>query len=291
MTTEEAFQTILKELGRALAALQPYRNDILVVGGVVPVVYRHMPGLKPPGHPPLMTTEADLTVPPKLPLKDKKSIADLLADAGFVLFEAPALDVRRRGAQRFQDASHGTAKPAPTYLELLAPMRGKPKEGVIEPQPGVRAQPLRYLDLLAHEPLEVSAKQVPELGIDDDVLVRVPHPAMYVLQKALARKSGRVLAKQPKDMAYVYDVAMLTQPVWPDLGAVVARAADESEEWAAWIRKALALLDELFASETADGVIEAAQVYRDAMRSGAPTERAIATVVQRFLAALRAGVG
>ena len=72
-----------------------------------------------------MTTEADLAVPPRLPLKDKKSIADHLGDAGFVLFEAPALDVRRLGAQRFQDASHGTAKPAPTYLELLAPLRGK----------------------------------------------------------------------------------------------------------------------------------------------------------------------
>ena len=114
---------------------------------------------------------------------------------------------------------------------------------------------------------------------------------MYVLQKALARESGRVLVKQPKDMAYVYDVAMLTQPLWPELGAVVARAANESAEWAAWIKRALALLDELFSSETADGVIEAARVYRGAMRSGAPTEKAIATVVRRFLAALRAGLG
>ena len=71
----------------------------------------------------------------------------------------------------------------------------------------------------------------------------------------------------------------------------IARAANESAEWAAWIKRALALLDELFASETADGVIEAAQVYRSVMGSVAPTEKAIATIVQRFLAALRSELG
>lgn len=144
MKTEDDFDTILKELGRALAALQPYRDDILVVGGVVPVVYRHIPKLKPLGHPPLMTTEADLAVPPKLPLKDKKSIADLLDDAGFVPFEAPALDVRRLGPQRFQDASRGSAKPAPTYLELLASLRGTRDRGrPARPPPPTPGRPPR----------------------------------------------------------------------------------------------------------------------------------------------------
>ena len=56
-------------------------------------------------------------------------------------------------------------------------------------QDGLTAQQLRYLDLLLHEPLEVDAGQVDGLAIEEPLMVRVPNPATYVLQKALIHEA------------------------------------------------------------------------------------------------------
>ncbi len=283
---KETYATILHEVGRALVALAPYREDLILVGGIVPVLYRRLPAYRQPDHPALMTTEADLAIPPRLPIIDGKSLGDLLFEAGFVVYEAPGMRVGAPGKQFFQDASHGADRPAPTYLEFLTPLRGKPREGFVEPQRGIRAPPLRYLDLLSHEPITVDIQTVSELGVSTSCLVRIPHPSMYVLQKVLARDSGRSAAKQPKDMAYAYDVSVLTQPVWKDLSPVVDRARAVSDEWRAWIDRALRNLALLFEKETSDGAVDAARLYRDAMQSGAPSERAVVTTMRRFIAAL-----
>lgn len=281
-----SFATILREVGRALVALAPYRDDIILVGGIVPVLYRRLPTYRQPEHPALGTTEADLSIPSRLPVIDGKSLGDLLFEAGFVVYEAPGMKVGEPGKQFFQDASHGADRPAPTYLEFLTPLRGRARDGFVEPQRGIRAPSLRYLDLLSHEPITVDVQTVSELGVSVPCPVRVPHPSMYVLQKVLARDSGRSPSKQPKDLAYAYDVSVLTQPVWKDLSPVVARARAESDEWKTWIDRALRNLDALFETETSDGTVDVARIYRDAMRSGAPSENAIATTMRRFISAL-----
>lgn len=281
------FQTILKEVGRALVALAPYRNELILVGGIVPVLYRRKAELRQPEHPAIATTEADIALPPRLPVVEGKTISDLLFAAGFVIYEAPGLNRKGPAKQFFQDAAHGTDRGASTYLEFLTPLLGKPREGLVEPHPGIRAPALRYLDLLSHEPWTMDARDVAELDVVEPCPVRIPHPTMYVLQKVLARSSGRSPSKQPKDMAYAYDVAVLTQPVWNDLSVIVSRATEKNAEWSKWIARALRDLDALFATETSDGTIEAARVYRNAMRSGAPTEKAVAAVVKRFAEAMR----
>lgn len=115
--------------------------------------------------------------------------------------------------------------------------------------------------------------------------------------ETILRELGRALvalAPYGEDVIVIGGVVPVVyrhMPELPELGAVVARAASKSAEWALWIRKALALLDKLFDSETADGVIEAAHVYRGAIGSEAPTEKAVATVVRRLIAALRSELG
>lgn len=176
-----------------------------------------------------------------------------------------------------------TARPPSIYLEFLAPLMGRETK-IIEVQTGVRAQALRYLDLLAFEPMNVNASLVPELGIQGEHMIRVPQPALYVAQKILARGSGRLStpAKAAKDLAYTYDAAVLSRPVWPEQAALVERARRESTTWKKWIARAARDLRTLFANPASDGVLQAASVYRDAFGREAVDDRAIHLTVERF---------
>jgi hypothetical protein len=157
-------------------------------------------------------------------------------------------------------------------------MRGRGDREIIDLQPGLRAQALRYLDILAHEPLEID--MAPLAG--RHCLIRVPHPATFIAQKVLARTSGRHLDSQPKDLAYIYDVVMLTIERWPEIGDCLDRAANQATEWKAWISKSRRMIRDLFSSETADGPIDVARIYRDHMGPRAPSEKAIARMMGDF---------
>ena len=259
-------------LRRALMALPDYRNDVILVGGLVP--YRRLPGMRIPEHPAIATTEADLSIRRPLPVIEH-TIPDLLRAAGLGIYQAPSLDPRRPRQQRFQDVAYGTLRSAPVYIEFLTPLRGKPVEGLVEPHPGVLAPALRYLDILAFDTISVD--------LDEGCTVRIPHPTTFVIQKVLARGAGRAATKQPKDMAYIYDAALLSQPSWADYQGIVERLRNESPEWLVWLDRALRELDILFKDGSASGAIEASSVLHAA--TGLKVSAAeISRVVQRFCA-------
>ncbi len=260
-------------LSRAIDALPDYRQDLILVGGLVPWLYRRLPGMNVPEYPAIATSEADISIKRPLPLLGRAAIVESLRQARFAIYEVPSLDPRQRGQQRFQDEATGVETAASVFIEFLSPLRGKPVTGLVEPQPGLRTPALRYLDLLAHAPIDVELRT--------GVKVRVPHPAMYLVQKVLSRRSGRAGTKRPKDMAYIYDVALVTRAEWSTYSAVIATARDESEEWASWLTTAAKDLDTLFKSEFADGAVEAATVLRGVTRTP-PSSQAISKVVQAF---------
>lgn len=283
--TYTALADVEELVRRALVALPGYRDDIILVGGMVPHLYRRLPVVRVPEHPAIATTEADLSIRRGLPVVGDATIPDLLATASFVIYDVPGLNPRIPGYQRFQDAAHGTSTSAPTYLEFLTPLRGKPIDGLVSPHPGLRAPALRYLDLFPYQSMSI------DIAIEGSLApcpVRVPHPVMYVLQKVLARDAGRANTKQPKDMAYVYDVALLFQPLWPGFAKVFEGACAEASEWKSWLVKAEKALATLFKDEFADGAIEAASIYKNMLGASAPSARSISRVVTAFRASLGA---
>ena len=167
------FNAALRLLGRALIALQPYKDDLVLAGGMVPFLYRYHPLFSPTDVPVLLTKEADLVVRPRL-APGRTPVAKLLEWADFAPFEAPGYR-DAPGALYFQDRGLGTTKLATSYIEILAPMRGKPR-AFIEPQKGLRAQALRYLDLLAHEPIEIDLQEIDDLEIETPHRVKRPSP-------------------------------------------------------------------------------------------------------------------
>jgi hypothetical protein len=80
-----------------------------------------------------------MTVPPRLAPADRPMI-DLLHDADLRAFEAPGYR-GQPGAHAFQDAAHGTTRKAQTFVEFLAPLRGRGDRGLLEVQAACARKP------------------------------------------------------------------------------------------------------------------------------------------------------
>lgn len=284
-SSNPAFAEALRYLGRALTALEPYAQDLLVIGGMVPFLWRHSVEFGTDTLPHVGTTEVDLSVAPRLPIKDV-GIRERLEGADFVVFERPGYR-DHPGAICFQDRAVGSSRRAPNYIEFLAPLRGRGGKAWVEVQPGLRAEALRYLDLLAFEPVEIMLDGAPELTLSTAVHVRVPQPVTYVAQKILARSSGRLsrAEKAAKDLAYIFHAARISRQRWDSQRDILNRAAREGDDWKRWIERARRELEVLYETTTASGPVEAGRIYRDLMGKDAPRDDEIQRVVARFAAA------
>jgi len=279
---------VLADLGKLIDALGDYRSVAILIGGFVPMMYRHMPDLVTPPMPPLFTSDFDWTVPARLDVLGGEALAERLLDSKFVTIpsagtEPPVL--------RFQPERFGTTTLGPTYAEFLAPLvgadvdrKGNPKT-VVRVQRGLTAQLLRYLDLLFVEPMLFDAATLPELGLAQPTNILLPNPASYVIQKSLAWPS-RDAGKRGKDLAYVHEVAVLTQKRWPEVEATIERLRARFP--AAWFDRVRDLTDRQFDSEAADGPIAVVRQYRD-LPGRAPSERAVWQTVRDFARAV--GIG
>jgi hypothetical protein len=282
MESDDLFGTALADLGQCILALGKHRQDMVLTGGMVPVFYRHLPHSSPVSQKLLTTLDLDWTVPRKLLQHGTQTVDRLLHGAHFV-------DVLLGDESRvvyYQHERYGRKTIAPIHIEFLSPRQGSPsgRKGEdrtsIQVQKDLWAQALPYLELLLHEPLEIDAREVPELRISKRCLVRIPNPATYITQKLLARPK-RTREKQDKDLAYAFEVATVLRKAWADVGGQLERA--ETHFSKKWFHDVRSRLRALFSSVTADGPIAVAGQYRDAMGPGAPTEAAVFQVMTRFL--------
>ena len=282
----EEMDDALRDLGTCLAGLGPYRDRMVLAGGMVPVLYRHLDSVRQVDRVPLTTFDLDIALPAKLAVRDHPSIAELLT--------ASAFESRVKGSDDppvvvFQHARHGYEGVAPIYVEFLAPLSGPETDRVgvqkrlVTVQRGLRAQALRYIGLLLERPLAIHSTRVPVLRVADPGFeIRVPHPAMFLLQKMLCRDE-RPAAKRDKDLAYVFDVVTLFSPIWVEMGEVAREVSARNSAYSSWIARAKERLSTLFASPTADGPISVRRVYGGVADSAAPSEEGVFRVMRRFL--------
>ena len=281
MTTE--FDLAREDFGRALYALRPYANDLLVIGGMAPVLYRLVPGFAPAVVDPIATREVDWTTPPRLPRRGETAWK-LLGAEGLRAYEVPGVGTRR-GPRVFQHERYGTARKAPVYQEFLCPLRGNATK-VVEVQTGLSAQPLRYLDLLAFDPITLTVDASSGIPVAAPCPVRLAQPVLYIAQKVLARAERAAMPGKPaKDLAYAFDVASLCRPLWNDQADVRKRAAAEAPAWSKWLARTGRSLRELFGAKTSEGTVEAARIFR-AFGGRAPDEPEIHLVMSRFIEAV-----
>lgn len=78
----EAIETDLLSFLKTIDVLKKYLNDIVIVGGWVPFLYRRY-GHIPSRHPSIRTMDIDIAVPGRLKEIGRPSIDELLSDAGY----------------------------------------------------------------------------------------------------------------------------------------------------------------------------------------------------------------
>ena len=78
MKLNNQYHELLSELVQCARALGEYRKDIVVTGGLVPLLYRFHPNFDRPRQSALLTGDVDLTVPKPLPIRGEITLRERL---------------------------------------------------------------------------------------------------------------------------------------------------------------------------------------------------------------------
>lgn len=188
------------ELGRALEALGPYLEDLVICGAWAWYLYRRCLG-PVTWMPSDFTRDIDCIGHEGLAVRGETVFHRLTKGAAFVWVprgeETPP-------AARF--AWPNAARPE-VEVEFVVPARGDGSRHVVEIQAGLTALPLRDLEILQDRPLQIVIDDRSPLAAEMAFRgsVRVPRIGCFVVQKALIHQR-RNRDQQVKDLSYVFDL-------------------------------------------------------------------------------------
>jgi hypothetical protein len=247
----EVSDSELLTLLRTLDTLKPYLEEIVIVGGWVPFLYRRY-GNMPARHPSVRTTDIDIAVPRNVPDKGRPTIDSLLANAGYtvqILGSSGAV------------VKYELATP-PTEIEFITPEIGKPGEPSVIVQSGLRAQALRYLQILLENTAQIQIiYSISDVNVNSSI--RVPSPAAFIFQKALTLPQRRL--KRAKDLYYIFDLldsfAEMQRLIPAELSLLQAQYASK------WFHSAISNLERYFPESGGEGPALAASQYTGAMNT------------------------
>lgn len=172
--------------------------------------------------PVLRTRDLEFLFPVPFNLDQEIDLYELLKDLGFIL--------DYKGEQGYIVFQHPDL-----ILEFLAPARGRAtgKPFPIK-QLGINAQPLRFMDALAENPIQM---------LFGDVAVTLPHPVNFALHKLLIAGRRKKKDKAAKDRAQA--VALLNALTSAGDSEIVRTVySGMPKSWRTTIRQELLTLDE-----------------------------------------------
>lgn len=227
----------LAEFSRLAITLEPWREQVVFVGGWSFRLYRYEPRAYTANHNPIFTQDADVAYDKREPLEG--DIKAALEGAGFV--EEPNLAGGfRPPAMRYNLGGDANG----FYAEFLTQLDGSGKkrdgrggwvEDATESQAGIVAQKLRYLEVLLFQPWLVTIPKE-ESGLNEPVAdLRVPNPVSFMIQKLLIRDK-RVGQKRAQDVVYIHDTLQIFYgaiesdlvPIWNELEGTLHPNQQES---------------------------------------------------------------
>jgi hypothetical protein len=183
-----------KKYDLCLALLRTLKQEgvldrLVLVGSWCTLLYQeyfnqnsHVPALR------TRDIEFLVPIPPKFPRKI--DLPERLKGLGFV--------VDYKGSDGFIQLLHPEL-----ILEFLAPSRGRERQKPYPvPDLGVNAQSLRFMDVLAENPIALKL---------EGISVKVPHPAHFALHKLLIAGRRKNPEKAPKDRAQAVGILQSLQ--------------------------------------------------------------------------------
>lgn len=199
---EPAFQRILVQL-------RPYLDDVVLIGGWVPFLYRRYGGFKEWRSRTSRTAELDVLLIPPLPAGDRPPLAKVLTDARLHPADQSAAAAVWEGDPHLGEV-----------IEFLVPHEGTARQvgrvRSVDGQAGIGGISLPDVDLLHQHSVTLN---VPVIGVDEAITtlrVRVPRLGAYLTGKAAtffkrqqmptATGAARAEQKRAKDLLYIRDL-------------------------------------------------------------------------------------
>jgi hypothetical protein len=215
----------LENFGRLVDSLNPWLDQVVIIGGWAHRLYRFHPLAQRLDYPPLMTLDADVALPSGLKVKGQDIHERLTANG----FQAEFLGHHKPPATHYQlsDQSGGF------YAEFLTPLTGGAyarggKRNATTRIAGVASQRLRHVDLLLRAPWTVVLSASDGFPFAEGKQVLVANPVSFLAQKVLVY-TKRNRSERAKDILYIHDT----------LETFGARIADLRAEWTNKIRSRL----------------------------------------------------
>lgn len=238
MSEKEFTVDIIKEIA---AGLSQDLDNLIFIGGIASFLYHFKTNTEPV----LYTYDLDTVVRNNFTGKLRESIEKI----GFV--EMPSRE-RGKSSGKFS-TDRWTIKGKRVKIELLLPLKGKPSAwGRIEK--GLEAERLRYLDILIDNCWDA------DLG--DGIVINIPHPARFLIQKLLVYEKRKSAEEKEKDAAYIADIINLffdRLDMFKEEIELMEKRFSEKSETQGWISRAIEKHHELFSNSTSDGAVSASR--------------------------------
>lgn len=245
----EVSETDLLSLLKTIEVLKPYLEEIVIVGGWVPFLYRAY-GQMPFRHPSVRTMDIDVAVPRRLKERERPTIDELLSSAGYKVVHGLDASI----------VKYELLSPV-AEIEFLTPEVGRPGGATITVQRGLNAQALRYLQILLENTKEIEINDTVS-GLGFSLVVKVPSPGAFVYQKGLTL--SRRHSKASKDLYYIFDLLDSSTEVW-DLILAEIRSL-RSRYGGRWFRGFIGNLSKYFPESGAEGPALVTMQYSGPMR-------------------------
>ncbi len=245
--------TDLLPLIKAMQVLEPYLDEIVLVGGWVPMLYRRYGRVSSP-HPLLRTMDIDIVVPGRVEDRGRPTIDQLLSGAGYEPHVHPL------------DASlvkYELASPI-TEIEFLTPEIGPPGRATRRVQQGLTAQALRYLQILLDNTVKIGIDDT-ICGSDINLAVNVPSPGAFIYQKGLVLSPGshREPHKVAKDLYYILGIVDCPDDVRDSISAQIC--SFRSRYPATWFDRFVRNLTSYFSESGGEGAALVTTQYSGVM--------------------------
>ena len=190
----------LGQFGKVAAALEPWLEQVVVVGGWAHRLCRLHPNAQSLSYPPLVTLDVDIAVPRHLPVEGQ-DIRQRLISRGFTE-EFLGRDHPPATHYHLGDTHSGF------YVEFLTPLVGgeydrKNQRRATLQVAGATSQQLRSVGLLLSRPWTIDLSEESFAG-----RVQVANPASFVGQKLLIHRR-RSVDDRARDLLYIHDTLQL----------------------------------------------------------------------------------
>lgn len=186
----------LNQLFRLIAALEPWLDQVVIVGGWAHQLFRLHPNAQQLDYLPLRTLDTDIAVPTDVPVRDENIRARLLNHG----FTENFLGHDRPPATHY----HLSGEKTGFYAEFLTPLIGAEhsRQGgrrATTEISGITSQQLRHIEILLHHPWNIRLRTKAS-----EAAVRIANPVGFLAQKILIH-GKRDREHRAKDILYMHD--------------------------------------------------------------------------------------